>query len=410
MRFSLGINYWPRRSAMAMWRRFDAGELADDFAQIAALGLDTVRFFLRWYDFQPEPARMDPRMLGRLETVMGLLADAGLRAMPTLFCGHMSGVNWLPSWTLDDGTPAGRFRTLTERGESPHGAGDTYTGPLLDAQVFHAREVGRVLREHPALFAWDLGNEFSNVREPASEGDGAAWSARLTAELEEASGAPVTGGIHGEDLTRDRAIRPSSMCAPWAFATMHGYSVYSGFARGRTDADVVPFLAHLTAAFARKPVLFSEFGNPTCPPGKISPYERVALPDEPPLPIISPADPLRAAYACLNEDEMATYARAVIDRLHTDGRLGAYWWCWADYADALAHEPPFDRAPHERSFGIVRADGSHKPVAAALAAIAREARTVRIADDAPMMAESAYYDNVPATTAVAYARYCEEHA
>ena len=47
MRFSLGVNYWPRRSAMAMWRRFDAGEIREDFARIAGLGLDAVRFFLR---------------------------------------------------------------------------------------------------------------------------------------------------------------------------------------------------------------------------------------------------------------------------------------------------------------------------------------------------------------------------
>ena len=40
---------------MAMWRSYDAGEIREDFARIAALGLDTVRFFLRWDDFQPAP-------------------------------------------------------------------------------------------------------------------------------------------------------------------------------------------------------------------------------------------------------------------------------------------------------------------------------------------------------------------
>ena len=101
MRFSIGINYWPRRSAMHMWQRFDPGEIADDMGRLATLGFDSVRFFLRWADFQPEPHRMDRTMLARLERVMELIAAAGLRAMPTLFCGHMSGVNWLPSWTLD---------------------------------------------------------------------------------------------------------------------------------------------------------------------------------------------------------------------------------------------------------------------------------------------------------------------
>jgi len=156
---------------------------------------------------------------------------------------------------------------------------------------------------------------------------------------------PVTAGTHGEDLTRDRNVRLSSLCAPFAFATMHGYPVYSGFSRGRLDPEVVPFLALLTSAFAHKPVLFSEFGNPTCPPGKFSPFERVALPDEPPNPTILPEDPVFAAYACVSEDEMPAYCTKALERLHADGRLGAYWWCWADYADALRDEPPFDRAP-----------------------------------------------------------------
>ncbi len=408
MRFSLGINYWPRRSAMHMWQRFDPGEIADDMARLADLGFDAVRFFLRWADFQPEAQRMDRVMLARLERVMELIGAAGLRAMPTLFTGHMSGVNWLPSWTLDRTRESGRFRTITERGESPYGIGDIYTGGLLQAQRLHAREVGAALRGHPSIVAWDLGNEFSNICEPRSAADAREWSKTLTSDLQSMSGHPVTGGIHGEDLTRDRNIRPSSIAEPWAFATMHGYSVYSDFSRSRSDPDVVPFLAALTASLSGKAVLFSEFGNPTCPTGKRSPFDRVPLPDEPPLPLISLDDPLLASYACLDEGEMAAYARGVLDRLHAQGRLGAYWWCFADYADALAATPPFDRAPHELTFGIVRSDGSTKPVATALSVFAREARSVVESND-PAIFEPAYYAGLPRTTHDAYARFLEFH-
>ncbi len=391
-----------------MWQRFDLGEIADDMHRIADLGLDTVRFFLRWADFQPAPRRMDIVMLERLVRVTEAIAAAGLRAMPTLFCGHMSGVNWLPSWTLDRTHQNGRFRTITEDNEEPYGAADLYSGALLEAQRYHAREAGAALRGHPNVLAWDLGNEFSNVREPATASDGREWSKRLVAELQSASGHPVTGGLHGEDLTQDRNIRPSSIAEPWLFATMHGYSVYSDFSRGRLDADVVPFLAALTASLASKPVVFSEFGNPTCPPGKRSPYERVPLPDEPPLPAIPADDPERAAYACLDEAEMAVYARSVLEKLHAGGRLGAYWWCWADYAEELRHTPPFDRAPHEMRFGIVRSDGSLKPVAEVLADFAREARAVVEPND-PAMFEPAYYAELPRSTHDAYARFLEFH-
>ena len=41
-------------------------------------------------------------------------------------------------------------------------------------------------------------------------------------------------------------------------------------------------------------------------------------------------------------------------------------WCYTDYDRAIWSEPPLDRAPHERHFGLWRADGTPKPAAASL--------------------------------------------
>lgn len=97
--------------------------------------------------------------------------------------------------------------------------------------------------------------------------------------------------------------------------------------------------------------------------------------------------PAFATYPCLLEHENAAYCTGVLERLHADGRLGAYWWCWADYAADVCDERPSDRAPHERTFGIVRSDGSEKPVAVALAAFARQRRTVVEPNDMPMIGD-----------------------
>lgn len=416
MRFTLGVNYWPRRAAMAMWRRFDAGEIREDFARIAALGLDTVRFFARWDDFQPAPDRVDPAMLDRLETVVALAADAGLQTVPTLFCGSMCGVNWLPAWSLDRRTPHGRARTIAGETESPFGIGDLYGGALLDAQLVFARAAGERLRAHPAVRAWDIGHAFSNVREPshlkvvsgehstepAAEREVAAWARRLTDALRERSSLPVTAGTHADDITTDRDIRLGSLCAPFAFASMQGMTVTSAFARSRLDPEVVPFLAMVAASFSYKPVLVTGVGNPTCPPEKFSAFERFALPGEPPPLTISPDDTAFATYPCLTEHELATYCTQVLERLHADGRLGALWWCWADYAEELRDEPPFDRAPHERVCGIIRSDGSEKPVAAALRAFAHERREVVKANDMPMISSTYYYRTLPTSTKTLY--------
>ncbi|MGA8574786.1 MAG: beta-galactosidase [Candidatus Cybelea sp.] len=388
-RFLLGINYWPRRSAMYMWQRFDIEEIGNDIAGMKALGLDVIRFFLMWDAFQPEPSSMDSTALRYFDAIMERVADSGMHAMPTLFCGHMSGVNWLPPWTLEPEISHGRFRTIANGKIVDRAIGDFYADPnLVRAQLLFARRVGERVRDHPALLAWDLGNEFSNLREPATARDAAEWSGRLTEALLETSGAGVTGGMHGEDFDHDRRLRPSSIARPWSFATMHGYSVYSSFARDRLDPNVVPFLCQLQQSFSGKPVLISEFGNPECPPG----VDRVD------------------GFACLNEQEMADYASAVIGRLQARGALGAFWWCWGDYDPSLAALPPFDRAPHELRFGIVRSDGSLKPVAQTLAAFAREAPEVAGALPAPIADEARHYAGLPASIAAEYRDYCETYA
>jgi endo-1,4-beta-mannosidase len=369
---------------MYAWQRFDLGEIREDMARIKGLGLDIVRFFLSWEAFQPQPDTVDPDALQRFVDMMTVINNAGLQAMPTLFCGHMSGVNWLPAWTLDSSTPHGRFRTIANGSSSPFGIGDFYADPhLLRAQTLFAHRVAERVRDHPALYAWDLGNEFSNLREPAAPADAAAWSVRLTETLIEHSNVGATGGLHGEDLERDRHIRPSSIARPWSFATMHGYPVYSAFARGRMDPDVVSFLMQVTQSCSGKRVLFSELGNPQCPPGSNS----------------------IGTMECLEQHEMADYAYAAIDRLQKRGALGAFWWCWADYDLSLASLPPFDLAPHELRFGIVRADGTFKPVAKTLAKLAREARSVLEAP-APIVDEADYYAALPRGIFTDYLEYC----
>jgi hypothetical protein len=88
---------------MSWWSQFDRAEVAADFARIAAAGLDSVRVFLTWEDFQPAPNEVDPEMLERLVAVADLAGALGLALVPTLFTGHMSGVE------LDSGVGTRRF-------------------------------------------------------------------------------------------------------------------------------------------------------------------------------------------------------------------------------------------------------------------------------------------------------------
>jgi hypothetical protein len=173
---------------------------------------------------------------------------------------------------------------------------------------------------------------------------------------------------------------------------MHGYSVYADLARGRLDSDVVPFFCQLMQSMSGKAVLFNEFGNPTCPPNTVSPYDRQPLPGDP-VPDAKDLPRNAAPYACLTEDEMATYCSEVLDKLHRRGALGAFWWNWADYAKELADTPPFDRAHHEMSFGMIRSDASYKPVAETLRRFAQENRGV-LPPPPPIVREDEWYANM----------------
>jgi endo-1,4-beta-mannosidase len=71
-----------------------------------------------------------------------------------------------------------------------------------------------------------------------------------------------------------------------------------------------------------------------------------------------------------SEEEAATYYRDVLERLVQSGAAGAYAWCYADYDPVLWDRPPLDRAVRERTFGLVRSDGSRKPAAEVFRAFA----------------------------------------
>src|SRR3981081_4317199 len=112
--FELGINYWPRRSAMYMWRELDIGEVRDEMAQIAGMGFDIVRVFTLAQDFLPEPLTVAVDMVANLVEVVRAAKDAGLRVVPTLVVINMSGKFWWPTWMLDaKGRPADLFSDPT---------------------------------------------------------------------------------------------------------------------------------------------------------------------------------------------------------------------------------------------------------------------------------------------------------
>lgn len=340
---------------MGWWSQFDRGEVAADFERIAASGLDSVRVFLTWEDFQPSPERVDREMLGRLVAVADLAAELGLALIPTLFTGHMSGVNWIPNWALGGSAGDDRFRVVSGGAIAEGGLRNWYSDPAVaDAQALLAAEAAAALAGHEALWAWDLGNENSNCVIPATNAAARAWLAPLTSAIRRADeSALLTVGLHVEDLEEDRRLGPGEVSASCDFLSMHGYPIYARWSNGPTDEQLLPFLARITRWLgAGRDVLFSEFGLPT----------------------LRRAGPNRgvegASSLLVDEDAAAAYTARALEALRRAGCLGAMLWCYSDYSPALWESPPLDRAGHERTFGLWRVDGSAKPSVAVLEAFA----------------------------------------
>jgi endo-1,4-beta-mannosidase len=388
--FLLGVNYWPRAKAMWWWADFDAGEVREELAMIRELGLRVVRVFLLWESFQPQPDLVDPGALGHLRTVADLAADAGLLLEPTFFTGHMSGPNWAPDWLIDPARPLSpgdrQVVSLGRRTAAAHGIHDPYTTPfVLDAERLQLRRVCAALRDHPALWAWSLGNEPDLLARPASAEVGRAWMADMVRTVRDADhDHPVLIGLHAASIHADVGLRIDHAAAETDVSVMHGYSIYDPLARVPLDPELVPFTAALTAALAGRPILYEEFGVNTRHPDGPSHWRNLDTWD---------GGTRRAYFAA--EDDAARYYAAVLDRLHDAGCLGAFAWCFGDYVPELWDVPPCDLQEHERFFGLYRADGSLKPMGAIVRDFAAASPTVRAPErrlSLPMSPDQFYAD------------------
>jgi endo-1,4-beta-mannosidase len=323
---------------MYMWRELDLGEVREEMAQIASIGFEVVRIFALTQDFLPRALTVDEKMIARLVDVVQAAKDAGLKVVPTLIVINMSGQLWWPDWMLDG---AGR-------------PGDLFSDPvILKSQTLLAESCARALAGNDAIRAFDLANEIDDAQRPRSRDAAREWASVLGDSIRRASpGTSIRIGAHLPSLSTTNNIRVDDLAAITDEDAMHAYPLYSDVARSFLDPELVPFSCALTSALTgkRRPTLMQEFGLCTVAAG--SPAQTIT------------DDFLgtpRSQYLA-TEDEAAKYYDQVLERLANTGAAGAYAWCYADYDPLLFDRPPFTTAVRERTFGLVRADGSEKPV------------------------------------------------
>lgn len=354
--FILGVNYWPRKKAMYWWSNFDAGEVREEFAVIKEIGLNVVRLFLLWDDFQPEPTSVAKDKLDHLVTVADIAAEYGLGIDLTFFTGHMSGPNWSPRWLLGGDLPPAAHQdwlrdVVSEGKRTDKGYRNMFHDEMaLSAARLLLKTVVGTLKDHPGIWMWNLGNEPDLFAWPNSSDLGAAWVKEMVDLIKSIDpNHPVTIGLHGDGLHRDNGLRIDKVYAHTDVAVMHSYPMYTPWARQPLDPDFVPFTCALTAALSGKPVLMEEFGGCTALPGQATYIMKW-----------TETNGRERDQFMASEEDFAEFIRLTLPKLQESGATGAMLWCYADYVPALWDLPPCQNARHERFFGLVRADGSLK--------------------------------------------------
>jgi len=371
--FVLGVNYWPRRKAMYWWSNFDADEVREEFDIIASIGMNVVRLFLLWDDWQPTSDSVSVERMRDFATVCDIAAERNLGLDVTFFTGHMSGPNWSPRWLLDKDAPLA----------SPHVRQVISGGEIVDSSyrnMFHDEEAisaARLLlktvvseyKDHDAIWMWNLGNEPDLFAHPHSAEAGRQWVKEMTGIIREIDPVhPVTCGLHVANLIDDNGLHADKVYGETDVAVMHGYPMYIPWAKGDLDTNFMPYLCALVTALSGKPCLAEEWGGCTAPDGGESEvWEWVTYRDK------------KRTQFMASEQALADHIEAVLPKLQEVGSTGAMLWCFADYAEELWDKPPCNPSgsKHERHFGLVRPDGSLKPHAEVIRKFAETKPTVQ---------------------------------
>ncbi len=374
--FTLGITYRQRRSGHAMWQQFDHGAAREELAQIAALGIGSVRLPLTWAEFQPRADRVGSRAMQVLEQTLDMAGACGLQALPVLLPVADGGALQIPGWANGPDVlgqlrrarggratlmmrPPGAISVLAGERYVPIQCGDLFTDEdLLAAQLLLVREVAGYFGSHPAIWGWQIGAGLERATSPLQAADVTRWCTALTDTLHQvAPAARALGVVSRHGLSRAAGPHPADLggCADL------GVSVDPAEeqpAQVRRLTDPAAFLHALAAGLAGRAVHVIDAGLALATDGAPRGWG-----------IVSAYGSTTAVYLA-DAVEQGEYTAALLDRLYAAGAAGIWLAGYADHPAETWRAAPLDRASGHRALGLVDAQGNEKPAAAAVRAFA----------------------------------------
>lgn len=350
--FVVGCNYWASHAGAGMWRDWRPDVAARDLERLAGASLQVLRVFPLWPDFQPltqlgagfgpvefrhgEEALPDDEAglagvsavaMERFRIFADLAEQQGLKLIVGLITGWMSGRLFAP--------PAFAGRNVL-------------TDPAVILwQTRFVRHFVRCFREHPAILAWDLGNE-CNCMGPATREQAWLWTSAITNAIRvEDNSRPVVSGMHSLSPAPGAAWRIQDQGELTDVLTTHPYPYFTPHC-DQDPVNTMRAILHSTAGSR----LYADVGSRPC------------LVEE-----IGTLGPMVA-----DAQTAADFIRAALFSAWAHDCHGLLWWCAFDFGHLS--QAPYDWDAYERELGLFGLDGTPKPVLNELSQFARFLQTL----------------------------------
>ena len=345
----LGIGYLPRKTGPRLWRAFDAAEIEADLAHIASLGIQAVRIPLFWADFQPGVGRIEPRVFDRFGQFLQIAEDAGIRVVAGLWTGFWDGALWWPDWGVTPSPFPPHWPLLVNESWLTWGRmRSSFTDERMrSAQRLLLDELVAFYADHPALMGWELLPGFGRLSAAHARDDVRRWLDETLARKQQVAPRQDALFLIAFDALENReAIGPRDILAAGGRPGLSIAAFASDRRRLPLSVAWIAFALKLTLALAQQPLSLFLAGLPTAPPGQRS-LSRDGI-----------------YYA--NEEEAAEHLAQVIALARQMDLPSLWFWRWADVPEDHWRVPPYDRPNWRRVTGLLRADGSEKPLVQAL--------------------------------------------
>jgi len=320
-----------------MWTNWDQVNVEADFKKLSEAGIEVLRIFPNWKDFQPISAirnagsktidyrfgenrlpdnrfgyaGVSEEMVNRMKIVLNLGTKYNIKFIIGLITGHMSGRIYIPA-AFDGQMP------LTDP-------------EVIKWEVKYLKCLVNEFKTHPAIIGWGLGNE-TNCMGNVSNAQAYDWASLITNTIRSCDNTrPILSDMHSLSPEGNWSMIDQGEITD--ILTTHPYPLWTKYC----DTDPLNTIRSIIhgAAESRyysdlggKPVLIEEMGSmgPMIADNKIT------------------ADFFRAA-------TFSSWA----NNCHS-----SMWWCNSDFENLK--NAPYDWTTVENELGLFNADGTPKPI------------------------------------------------